>query len=590
MNTIAATMAMPALDLREKLRGYWRRRGTFVIVAALLAACAVALALLLPPTYVAGSTILIEQQEIPQELVRSAVTSFADQRVQVISQRVMTTQNLLGLIERYNLYPDIRLTKPREILLLKMREDISMKMISADVIDPRSGRPTQATIAFSVSYKNHSPELALKVANDLTSLYLNENLTSRTQMAEQTSSFFSEEAARLQNRILELDKQLSDFKQKNHDKLPDLTQLNIQVSERTELELRDAENRISALDSQRVLLEAQLAQINPTMQVFSDTGLRVMSAEDRLKALKSQLAGLKARYAPGHPDIVNAEREVAGLEKEVKAGDSTSDVARQLEEAQAQLARSKEKYSPDHPDVVRLTRVVEELKKNVATAPTLAEGAKAKERLHADNPAYIQVKGQLDSLGVDRDSAIKKRDELRTKLEEYERRLAQAPAVERQYRELARDLDTAQLKYQEMRSKQSEVQVSQNLETEHKGERFTMIEPPLPPEKPVSPNRMLILAIGFVLSFAGGIGAVALRNSLDASVRGVHDIRALLSVPPLAAIPVIVTHAESKKHRRLVRYSWFGAFGALASLLVLTHLFVRPLDVVWIGLSRRFGM
>ena len=590
MNTVAATMALPALDLREKLRGYWRRRGTFVIVAALLAACAVALALLLPPTYVAGSTILIEQQEIPQELVRSAVTSFADQRVQVISQRVMTTQNLLGLIERYNLYPDIRLTKPREVLLLKMREDISMKMISADVIDPRSGRPTQATIAFSVSYKNHSPELALKVANDLTSLYLNENLTSRTQMAEQTSSFFSEEAARLQNRILELDKQLSDFKQKNHDKLPDLTQLNIQVSERTELELRDAENRISALDSQRVLLEAQLAQINPTMQVFSDTGLRVMSAEDRLKALKSQLAGLKARYAPGHPDIVNAEREVAGLEKEVEAGDSTSDVARQLEQAQAQLARSKEKYSPDHPDVVRLMRVVEELKKTVAAAPTLAEGAKAKERLHADNPAYIQVKGQLDSLGVDRDSAIKKRDELRAKLEEYERRLAQAPAVERQYRELARDLDTAQLKYQEMRSKQSEVQVSQNLETEHKGERFTMIEPPLPPEKPVSPNRMLILAIGFVLSLAGGVGAVALRNSLDASVRGVHDIRALLSVPPLAAIPVIVTHAESKKHRRFVRYSWFGAFGALASLLVLTHLFVRPLDVVWISFSRRFGM
>jgi polysaccharide biosynthesis transport protein len=592
MNAIAEpTATLPrSVDLREQLRRYWRCRSTFVMVAAILALCAVALALLLPPTYVAGATILIEQQEIPQELVRSAVTSFADQRVQVISQRVMTTQNLLGLIERYNLYPDIRLSAPREALLLRMREDISMKMISADVIDPRSGRPTQATIAFSVSYKSHSPELALKVANDLTSLYLNENLTSRTQMAEQTSSFFSEEASRLQSRIMELDNQLSDFKQKNHDKLPDLTQINIQVSERTELELRDAENRIGALDSQRVLLEAQLAQINPTMQVFSDTGQRVMNPEDRLKALKSQLAGLKARYAPGHPDIVNTEREVAGLEKEVNAGDSTSDVARQLDEAQAQLARANEKYAPDHPDVVRLTRAVEELKKNVAAAPTIADGVKASERLHADNPAYIQVKGQLDSLSVDRESAIKRRDELHAKLEQYESRLAQAPAVERQYRELARDLDTAQLKYQEMRSKQSEVQVSQNLETEHKGERFTMIEPPLPPEKPVSPNRILILAIGFVLSLCSGVGATILRDNLDASVRGVQDIRALLSVPPLAAIPVIVTHAEAKKHRRIVRYSWLGALGGLASLLVLTHIFVRPLDVVWISLSHRFGM
>jgi polysaccharide biosynthesis transport protein len=591
MNATTATMApVQSIDMRERLRHYWRHRRAFILVAGVLALLTVALALLLPPTYTAGATILIEQQEIPQELVRSAVTSFADQRVQVISQRVMTTQNLLGLIERYGLYPDIRLSKPREVLLQKMRGDISMKMISADVIDPRSGRPTQATIAFSVSYRSRSPELALKVANDLTSLYLNENLTSRTQMAAQTSSFFSEEAARLQTHIMELDKQLAEFKQKNQDKLPELNQLNLQVSERTELDLRDAENRIAALDSQSVLLEAQLAQINPTMQVFSDTGLRVMSAEDRLKALKSQLAGYKARYSPDHPDIVNTEREVEGLEKQVKADDGTSDVARQFDEAKAELARAQEKYTPDHPDVVRLTRVVEELQKNVAAAPPIAVTAHAQERLHADNPAFIQVKGQLDSVTVERESAVKKRDELRAKLDDYERRLAQEPAVERQYRELARDLDGAQLKYQEMRSKQSEVQVSQNLETEHKGERFTMIEPPLPPEKPISPNRILILALGLVLSLGAGAGAAVLRDRMDGSVRGTHDMRALLNVPPLAAIPVIVTRSEARRRQLAVRYSWLGGIAGIIGVAVLVNFYVRPLDVVWIGLLHRFGM
>jgi len=544
--------------------------------------------LVLPPTYTSGATILIEQQEIPQELVRSAVTSFADQRVQVISQRVMTTQNLLTLIERYNLYPDIRLSKPREVLLQTMRSNISMKMISADVIDPRSGRPMQATIAFTVSYNSHSPELALKVANDLTSLYLNENLTSRAQMAEQTSSFFSEEAARQQVRIMELDKKLSDFKQKNQDRLPELEQLNTQVSQRTELDLRDAENRIAAIDSQRVLLEAQLAQINPTMQVYSETGLRVMNTEDRLKALKSQLAGFKARYAPDHPDIVNTQREVDGLEKEVKADDGTSDLARQLEAAKAQLARAQEKYAPDHPDVVRLTREVDGLNKAVSDAP--ASGTLARERAHADNPPYVQVKGQLDALVVERESAIKKRDLLQAKLDDYERRLAQEPAVERQYRELARDLENAQLKYQEIRAKQTEVQVSQNLETEHKGERFTMIEPPLPPEKPISPNRFLIIAVGFALSLAAGVGAAVLRDSLDVSVRGTQDIRALLSVPPLAAVPLIVTQAERRRHRRVVRYSWQGAIVSVVALAAVVHFLVRPLDVIWLSLLRRFGV
>jgi len=585
--TQAPPQAFPPMDLRTKLRQYWRRRWTIFIVAGVTMALTVSLAVLWPPTYTSGATILIEQQEIPQDLVRSAVTSFADQRVQVISQRVMTTQNLLGLIERYNLYPDIRITKPREVLLQKMREDISMKMISADVIDPRSGRPTQATIAFSVNYKSHSPELALKVANDLTSLYLNENLTSRTQMAEQTSSFFAEEAARQQARIVELDKKLSDFKEKNKDRLPEEEQLNTQMSDRTETDLREADNRIAAIDSQHVLLQAQLAQINPTLQVFSETGLRVMNAEDRLKALKSQLAGYKARYAPDHPDIINTQREVDGLEKQVQSDDGTSDLARQLEDAKAELAKAQQKYSPDHPDVIRLNRVVQGLQEELAAAPAGDTLAKARE--HADNPAYIQVKGQLDALDVERVSAVKKRDELRVKLDDYQRRLAQEPAVERQFRELARDLEGAQLKYQEIRSKQTEVQVSQNLEDEHKGERFTMIEPPLPPEKPISPNRFLILAMGLVFSSGAGFAAAMLRNSLDSSVRGVQDIRALLAVAPLAAVPRIMTPAEQRKHKRLVRYSWPAAIAGLIALAATVHYLVRPLDVVWATLLHRFG-
>jgi succinoglycan biosynthesis transport protein ExoP len=575
-------------ELREKLRGYWRRRLTFFVTVGASSLIAVLVAVLLPPTYRSTATILIEQQEIPQDLVRSAISSFADQRIQVISQRVMTTQNLLALINRYDLYPDIRLTKPREVLMQRMRDDIAMKMISADVIDPRSGHPTQATIAFSVSYQNHSPEEALKVANDLTTLYLNENLTSRTQLAEQTSAFFAEEASSQQTRIVELDRALAEFKEKHRDRLPELEGLNVQGSERTELELRDVENHLSALDTQRILLEAQLAQISPTALVFSDTGQRVMNAEDRLKDLKSKLAGYKARYAAGHPDIVNTEREVAGLEKEVRIEDGTSDIARQLNEAKGQLAQLLEKYSPDHPDVIRLQRIVNELEKSVGSQS--ASGERAREQSHADNPAYIQVKGQIDALMAQQKSDETKRDELHAKLDDYERRLAAAPAVERDYRALTRDLENAQLKYQQIRAKQSDVQISENLETERKGERFTMIEPPLPPEKPISPNRILILVLGFVLSLGAGFGAVVLKDSLDPSIRGVSDVRRLLSVPPLAAIPNIVTSAERRRQRRVSRYSWQGAVVAILGVGLTVHFWVRPLDIVWLGLLRRFGM
>ena len=429
---------------------------------------------------------------------------------------------------------------------------------------------------------------ALKVANDLTTLYLNENLSSREKMAEQTSAFFAEEAARQQTRIAELDKKLADFKQKNETDLPEVEQLNTQIADRTEMELRDAEARVAAIDEQRVMLRAQLAQINPTMQVYSETGLRMMTAEDRLKSLRSQLAAYKARYAPDHPDIVNTQREVEGLEKEVTADDGTADLVRQLDDAKAQLAKAQEKYTPEHPDVIRLTRQVKQLEKAVAAAPATA--TLSKERAHADNPAYIQVKGQLDALYVDHDTAVAKRDQLQGKLDDYERRLAHEPAVEKQFRELARDLDSAQVKYQEIRSKQTEVQVSQNLEEEHKGERFTMIEPPLPPEKPISPNRFLILAVGFVLSLVAGAGAAILRDSLDVTIRGVQDIRALLHVAPLATVPLIRTRAEIQRHRRVVLYSCQGAIIGLVGLAAAVHFLVLPMDVLWAMILRRFGI
>lgn len=594
MNAAAqSTIPATASGFLDKARGFWRQRYTFFVVAGIGLLLTMILAIFWPPTYRTGSTILIEQQEIPQELVRSAISSFADQRVQVISQRVMTTQNLMSLIERYNLYPDIRESKPREILLEKMRSDIALKMISADVIDPRSGRPTQATIAFTVSYQNRSPDLTLKVANELTTLYLNENLTSRTQMAEQTTAFFAEEAAKQQARIVEIDKQLADFKAKHENSLPELSQLNNQVSDRTEMELHDAENHIASLESQQVLLRAQLAQLNPTSQVFSDTGQRVMGVEDRLKALRSELAGYKARYAPGHPDIVNTEREIAGLEKEeeaqkAKTADKANDIARQLSEAKAQLSRAKEKYSAEHPDVIRLTHLVAELQSELAAEP--ATGDPLKLQAHADNPVYIQVKGQLDSVTVEKQSAEAKRNELRAKLDDYERRLAQAPAVERDYRQLARDLESAQLKYSQIRAKQGDVQVSENLETERKGERFTMIEPPLPPEKPISPNRILIIVAGFLLSLGLGFGTILARDSFDHSVRGFEDVRRLLAVPPLAAIPSIVTAAEQRDRRVRVRYTLTGVITTLIVATVVVHFFVRPLDVLWVTLIRRFGV
>ena len=161
-----------------------RRKTAVFITAGLLILITILLAFILPAKYRSTATILIEQQEIPQDFVRSTITTYADQRLQIIQQRVMTSSNLFQMINKFNLYQDMLEKEPREVVLEKIRDAISLDFISADVIDPRSGRPVQATIAFNVSYDHESPALAHKVANEITSLFLNENIKERTRKAQ----------------------------------------------------------------------------------------------------------------------------------------------------------------------------------------------------------------------------------------------------------------------------------------------------------------------------------------------------------------------------------------------------------------------
>ena len=154
-----------------------------------------------------------------------------------------------------------------------------------------------------------------------------------------------------------------------------------------------------------------------------------------------------------------------------------------------------------------------------------------------DNPAYIQIQANLEAARTDRASLFAQHEQLRARLTDLEARSAATPMIERDYDALASDLESARKKHLEVQQKQMEAQLASNLETERKGERFTMIEPPVEPQKPVSPNRPLILALGTLLAIGGAFGLMVLLESLDTRIRGRDDLITLLSVPPLAVIP-----------------------------------------------------
>lgn len=521
---------------RIQRRALRRRLRTMLITALTTLTFAALAAFYWPPTYRSTGTILIEQQEVPEDFVRSAITSYADQRVQVISQRVMTSANLLEIIRKYNLYPEERRTKAREIIVANMRDDIKLNMISADVVDPRQARATKATIAFSVSYENRSPQVAVAVANEITSLYLRENLETRKKQAAGTADFLSTEATRIGAQVTDLEQKIGAFKAQNENSLPEYAQLNLQLASRAQDDLRELDSRVRALDQQIVFLDSQLAQINPTATLYSDnTGQRVIGPADQLKLLKTQYAAAVASYSASHPDVIRLKREIEGLEHENGNQSEYRDTMRELEQARTDLAAARQVHTDAHPDVVRLSRHVSQLEEKLQNAPrTPSTPVRGEE---PDNPAYIQIQANRQAAQTERASLLSQRVQLRARLAELEQRSAATPIIERDYSALTRELQSAQQKHAEVEQKQMEAQLASNLETERKGERFTLIEPPLESQKPVSPNRPLILAAGVVLALGAAIGLMLLLEALDTRIRGRDDIIGLLSVPPLAVIP-----------------------------------------------------
>lgn len=564
-------------SLRELIGVARRHALRMVAVALLVLGVALPAALLWPAVYRSSATILVEEQEIPRELVRSTITTYADERIQVISQQVMTRATLTRIVEKYDLYPRERRYVSNEEILDRMRRDIKLQTVNAEAASPRFGARAP-TIAFKLSFDSESPAKAQQVANELVTLYLNENLRTRRQRTEDTSSFLGDEAERLGKQIALIESKLAEFKRANAGRLPELQQLNMQMRDRAESELDEAARQIRLLEDRKVYLDSQLTLLKETAPIPNE---RVLEPDERLRSLRNQYAGQSGVYAESHPDLARMRREIETLEK--STGAKAAPEPKAIDDARNELGRLSERYAADHPDVARQRKRVAALEAEQAKAPA---GAARK----PDNPAYVSLAAQIESATREAASLRKHREELRGRVATYNSRLEQTPNVEQVYRDLVRDHDNANAKYKDLRAKQMEAQVAQTLEKDRKGERFSLIDPPQYPEKPATPDRKKLLALAFAGSVGGGVGAAALAEGLNSTVKGARSLAALLEVPLLGVLPRAADPAARSRRRRLLLIGLGAALVLAAALLALVHVFVMPLDSLWYVLLRRLQL
>ena len=354
-----------------------RRKWAFVLPVVVIAIIALVAALFWPRTYRSTSTILIEEQEIPRDFVVTTVTGFADERLQSINQRIMSTTKLLDIINRFNLYTDLRKRMTTEEVVDIMRKDIKFETISADVMDKKGARSPLAmpvTIAFTLAYDGANPEVVQQVANVLASLYLEENLRTREQQSAGASRFLEEEALGLQRGLADLDGKIAIFKAKNINAVPELMQVNYQGLDRTERDLDQLKDQLSASREKERYLQTQLASI-PTESTDQDRNL--------LKDLKAKLVQLESRYSDKYPDVKKTRMDIAVLEKRIA------------------LQPPEDKTAPA------------KLLTTVADQP--------------NNPSYVNLASQLSGVQSDIESQKRQIADLQKRREDYVRRTEAGP-------------------------------------------------------------------------------------------------------------------------------------------------------------------
>jgi succinoglycan biosynthesis transport protein ExoP len=556
-----------SIDLVEILR---RRGALFVWVAAIVLLIGVAVAYRSTPLYESRGVLLAELPSVSEAV--SPVRERPEGRVRIITQRVLTTDNLQAIIDKNGLYPELA-TMPAEARS-RFWQSLDFSAEDPQILERLLGttRP-EGALAFSVSFTDSSARVARDVANDLVALYVEENREIRREQAAETIRFLTQEALRLETEIAEREQRLAEFKTQNAGALPDLAESNLQMLDRAGRDLDAVEQEIRTLRERQQLYTSELALLSPSATVLNEQNAPVLSPYERLKMLQREYLRLSSQYHPDHPDVQKLRRELLSL------GESTglpafdrATLESELQVREDELAAARDRYAPDHPDVVRAERGVEAARRALAEAPRTPTTRRMPTT--PDNPAYIQREVQLRATATDLAAALERREELRARYAELEKRLQVTPEVEREYSALSRGLEQLVAQYNDTQDKINKAQMTLNMEEDPGSERFTVLEQPSIASSPSSPNRFAVLVLSLAIAFVLGAAVVATAERSDQAVRNAQDIVAYLEMPPLVAIPYVENRVDQRRRsrRRLLAAGavslWIGAL----FLLVVTPL------------------
>jgi uncharacterized protein involved in exopolysaccharide biosynthesis len=565
-----------------------RRKWWGLLVLVVCIPLTVAVALILPPQFESSATILIEEPDVPNDLVKSTVSTFAAERLQVIQQRVMTNEHLNAIIDRFGLYQTALQTKPRSEVVDGMRNSIDLEIVSANLTDEpqrKTQQQSQASIAFTLSFTHPDPQTSQQVTNRLMDLYLAENAQNRQEKAAGTTQFLSVEADKLYNEAQELNNKLSALKSKYAGSLPEQLPVNMQLLNQTQSQLMQNRSDIQALNDKKSFLQSQLVQLSPYQSVGPDG--RAATPQAQLMQLELQYVDLSARYGPKHPDVAKLQKQIAGLKSQLGTNGGTTSTQNQLSTLQSQLSAALQRYGEKHPEVQKLRASIAQL--TAEAQKEASESVLSAPQGPPDNPVYIQFQSQMADVRSQLGGLEAQTAQLQARLEDLQQKVLQTPAIESEYDSLTEQYTAAIQRYQTLKDKAADAKVAESMEQQNKGETFSVIEPPDLPVIPIKPNRKLLLAAGAFVSFMMAVGLMLAIEMLDSRIYSGNVLESAFGEGPLVALPYIVNPRETRNRRLRIAVGAAAVVAVASGGLFYVNANMMPLDVAYASFINRIN-
>jgi len=515
---------MGSLDLKYYWAVFLRRLPYFTVMLAFLSAIGLTMAFILPPVFVSRAAILVEPQQIPDELAQSMVPINPYEQIQIIQRRVMTRANLLGLAERVGMFEDLPDTPSEDII-----RDTAGRITFTGANPEEVGRfgPTPGAIVMGVAFEAPTAQFAARGANEVVNLLLAENQRIRTGRATDTQEFFETGVEQLAAALERKSREIAEFKTANVESLPD------SLEARRQQQVIEQE-RLLALEREEQALANERSTVIWVFERTGRTGTIALSPEEEeLAALKSERLQQLAVYAPTSARIRVLDNRIASLESLVEQQRSERAIP-----------------VPDGAGGETIAAPTSELELELAP-------------IDARLGFIAQEKAMIEQT-----------------LDELQASIAATPSNEMVLGGLERDLANLQLQYETATASLASAETGERIERSSKGERLTLVEPPIEPAKPESPNRRLIAMAGIAGGVGAGLGLVLLLELLNRSIRRPVDLSVGLGIQPIATIPYIRTHREIFWKRSLILVALTGIFVVIPLTLFLIHTYYMPLDLL----------